>query len=127
MLPVLVAILMLPCAAIAARYFCEPARPAWPLRLLGLTVAFAVATLLAALQGFELEVDSCIDAGGVLRNSGHCELDPRSDPYVAQLARPAFTYPGVLVLSLALLINAFVPAWVAYQLLVRSLHRRGNS
>ena len=62
-----------------------------------------------------------------MRDSGECELRPLSEPYVAQLARPALTYPGVLVLWMALLINAFVPAWVAYQLIVRSLRRAESS
>ena len=112
---------MLPVAAIAARYFSTPVQPRWPFRLLALTAAFVVATVIAALQAVVFEADSCIDAGGVLHSSGHCELSERSDPYVAQLARPASTFPGAFVIWLALLINAFVPAWLIYQLVVRSV------
>src|SRR5262245_58627714 len=115
---------MIALAAFTMRYFAPPAKPAWPIRALAITAAFAVATVIAAFQAFLFEANSCVDAGGVMHGSGHCELVSRADPYVAQLARPAFTYPGLYILWLALLVNAFVPAWAVYHLVVRALRRR---
>src|SRR5262245_536605 len=116
-----VALILIALAAVVSRRLNTSIQPPSLSRIAAVVVAFAIAAVIAAFQAFAFETDSCVDAGGVMHSSGYCELGARSDPYVAQLARPAFTYPGLILLWLAFLINVFVPSWLAYHLVVRAL------
>lgn len=57
-------------------------------RVVGVTVFVICATGLAIFQAYVLEVEACVDSGGVLADNGDCQFEKASQSYVAQLARP---------------------------------------
>ena len=120
MVSTLVALVLVACAAAAWRRF--QAAPSSLAHFAGLAAGCATATIIAGLQAFVFETEACVDAGGVIQSSGYCERS-ETELYVAQLARPVFSHPGLFVLWGAFLANVFVPAWFVYHL-VLALARR---
>jgi hypothetical protein len=60
--------------------------PVSSLRIIPVAAGFLAAVLFAEWLAAFLEVDSCLDAGGVIRESGFCDVD--TGAYVPVLARP---------------------------------------
>jgi hypothetical protein len=81
-------------------------------RVVGVTVFVICATVLAILQSYILEVEACVDSGGVLTDNGYCQFEQAPQSYVAQLARP-----NLYILWTAFVVNILVPAWFVRQTL----------
>lgn len=81
-------------------------------RVIGVTVFVTCASVLAILQAYVLEVEACVDSGGVLADNGYCQFEKTSQSYVAQLARP-----NLYFLWAVFVVNILVPAWFVRQTL----------
>ena len=80
------------------------------IRAFAAVVGLLVATVVASQLAMFLEIDSCLDAGGIyVRATGACSVSSGVE-YVAQFARP-----DLYVLWSIFLVLTGLPFWLAYK------------